>query len=257
MLLRFQGALLIQPAAVELEAQDAKRCPAPSVIKKAWRFLKKRNRCAQPSPSVMTMTLLFPEIGERTERRGVLLLGIERELAEATIRAKHYSQSIPSGKSHYVGYEAAIVVWSIPANMNIGKFLLGREANVWELSRLWAPDGHRANLLTEAISAAAGIIVSLERPEVLVSYADPNVGHRGGIYHAASWLFHGQSEESRRYVNGDGNPVGRRAFHSGDKLMTKAEIEQAGYSELKQPGKLRFVKPITRRAKRELIANQR
>jgi hypothetical protein len=183
---------------------------------------------------------------------GRLLLGEERQAAIASIRAGHYSHCVPSGKSYYVGYEDAIVVWSIPANKNIAKFILPEGGVVWELSRLWAPDGHRPNLLTEAISAAVGVLRQHEKPDALVSYADPNVGHEGGVYRAASWLFHGRSEESRVYADASGQVVSRRAFHSGSKGLTKAQIEAKGYVQSKLPGKLRFVRPLTTRAKRAL-----
>lgn len=178
----------------------------------------------------------------------VVLVGDDRKRAEDTIRENHYTHSVPSGKSYYVQCGEAIVVWSIPANRNIAKFVLGWKGNVWELSRLWAPDGHDANLLTQAISKAVGVIRSLERPDALVSYADPNAGHKGGVYRAASWLYHGQSEEARAYRSADGQIVSRRAFHSGSKGMRKAEIEALGYRELKLPGKERFVRPLSRRA---------
>ncbi len=180
----------------------------------------------------------------------MLLIGSERSKAIDTIREHHYTHSVPSGKSYYVRFEDSIVVWSIPANKNIAHFILGWHGIVWELSRLWAPDGHRKNLLTQAISAATTVIKSLERPDALVSYADPNVGHRGGVYRAASWIYHGTSAEVRAYVNSQGHSFSRRKFHSGGKGMTKAQIESMGYRELKLPGKERFIKPISKRARR-------
>lgn len=84
-----------------------------------------------------------------------VLSGLRLMQARATVKARHYTRSIPSGKSHWLNFEGAIVVWSIPANCNIGKFLTGGDAcSVWELARLWAQDGHEKNLLTRAISAA-------------------------------------------------------------------------------------------------------
>jgi hypothetical protein len=182
----------------------------------------------------------------------MILLGLDRERAAECIRQNHYTHSIPSGKSHYVSFEDAIVIWSIPANKNIAKFILGWTGNVWELARLWAPDGHAKNLLTQAISAAVAEIIKLEHPDALVSYADPNAGHKGGVYRAASWLYHGKSEEVRTYRDVTGRTFARRAFHSGKKGMTKAEIEALGYVEMKLPGKERFVRPISKRAKRAL-----
>ncbi len=181
-----------------------------------------------------------------------LLLGQERREAIATIETHHYTHSVPSGKSHYITFDGAIVCWAIPANKNIGGFLLGRHTTVWELSRLWAPDGHRRNLLTEAIAYAIKVLMKLEHPEILVSYADPNAGHSGGVYRAASWIFLGQCDESRAYRDCHGYIVARRAFHSGSKGMTKQQIMDAGYTQLRLPGKFRFARPLSRKVRREL-----
>ena len=193
---------------------------------------------ATPPPPVVSLTA-----------RGVVLIGEDRKAAERLIVENHYTHCVPSGKSIYVRFGSAIVVWSIPANKNIARFLLGFDGKVWELARLWAPDGHEKNLLTQAISFAVRVVEKAERPDALVSYADPQMGHGGGVYRAASWLFHGQSDESRNYVHEDGRRVARRAFHSGGKAMKKADIEKLGWREVKQPGKLRYVKPLSKRAK--------
>ena len=195
----------------------------------------------------------MPEVGLFASRNGAMLLqGSDRDWAAECIRRNHYTHSVPSGKSHYVGFGDALVVWSIPANRNIARFVLGWPGNVWELSRLWAPDGHAKNLLTQAISAAVDVIRKLENPDALVSYADPNAGHKGGVYRAASWLYHGKSEEVRTYRDTLGNTVARRAFHSGKTGKTKAQIEALGYTEVKLPGKERFVRPLSNRAKKSL-----
>ena len=179
----------------------------------------------------------------------MILLEAARREAQATLIARHYTGSVPSGKSVYIQFDAAIVVFSIPANKNIARYL-GFE-RVWELSRLWAPDGHEPNLLTKALSHAVAEFRTAEPAvEALVSYADPNVGHHGGIYKAASWIACGQSEESRLYKNAEGAVVSRRAFHSGKKSLRKAEILALGYVQLKGQGKLRYVKPLTGKARR-------
>ena len=180
-----------------------------------------------------------------------ILVGDARTAAAETIKQMHYTRSVPSGKSHYMAFKEAIVIWSLPANYNIAKFILGWSGSVWELTRLWAPDGHDKNLLTQTISKAAKSLIEIEHPDALISYADPNVGHLGGVYRAASWISHGQCEETRAYRNADGGVIARRAFHSGKTFLRKSEIEQAGYIELKLPGKHRFVRLLSRRAKRE------
>ena len=184
----------------------------------------------------------------------LLLIDQWRVNAINTIKANHYTHSVPSGKSYYFACDHALVVYSIPANKNIAKFILGWPGKVWELSRLWAPDGHEPNLLTQAISVATRAIWRAEHPDAVVSYADPSAGHKGGVYRAASWIYHGQSDEVRAYRSTDGQTVSRRAFHSGGKGMTKAQIEALGYVEFRAPGKERFVHPLSKRASKAMTA---
>jgi hypothetical protein len=178
------------------------------------------------------------------------------QILKQLILDNHYTHSLPSGKSHYIQFESAVLVFSIPANKNIAKFILGRKGNVWELARLWAPDGHRKNLLTEALKVGVAIFRKLEpTTDALVSYADPNEGHTGGVYRAASWVFLGQCEESRNYVDSAGRRFARRKFHAGRRNMTKKEIEASGFKEVKLPGKFRFAKGLTKSAK-SIIADK-
>lgn len=179
------------------------------------------------------------------------VLGDARAEALALVKANHYAHSIPSGKTHVFTFGDAVLLFSIPANKNIAGYLLGFPGVCWELTRLWAPDGHEPNLLTQVISYGVRQIRQLVRGlDLLVSYADPNVGHAGRVYRAASWIYTGQSEEGRYYKDAMGQVVARRAFHSGKKNLTKADILARGYTEFKLPGKHRFVFPISRRAKR-------
>lgn len=175
----------------------------------------------------------------------------------SVICERHYTRSVPSGKSLYFDYDGAIVVFAIPANHNISKFLVGEPNKVWELARLWAPDNHRRNLLTEAIAETVKRFRKLElNTTALVSYADPNMGHLGGVYRAASWVYLGQSEESRNYRADDGTIVSRRKFHSGKRGLTKSEIEALGYVQLNLPGKHRYAKGLTKKARRLIVQRQ-
>lgn len=182
------------------------------------------------------------------------LQGEDRLAAIQTLRAKHYTHSVPSGKAYYYQHGSALVVMSIPANQFIGRFLFGVERTVWELSRLWAPDGHERNLLTAAISGSVKMFKQRQAGVWgLVSYADPNVGHAGFVYRAASWLPCGQVAESRYYQATDGQVVSRRKFHSGRTGMTKRQIIDAGYTETKRPGRLRYRLPLSSTARREFL----
>ena len=178
------------------------------------------------------------------------LVGDDRDMAKFYIKTWHYARSIPSGKSHYFCCSGAFYAFAIPANKNISRYLTGEDNNVWELSRMWAHDKHRPNALTEGLAKAVRGLRLLQ-PEIgaLISYADPNVGHEGHVYRAASWVYLGQCEEGRYYRDAAGQVVARRKFHSGSKAMQKADIEALGYVELRLPGKHRYAKGLTRKAR--------
>jgi hypothetical protein len=170
----------------------------------------------------------------------------------STICNHHYTHSVPSGKSHYFYFDGAIVIFAIPANPYVSQFLTGEGNVVWDLARLWAPDGHRHNLLTQAIAVATKELRKVE-PNclALVSYADPDAGHMGGVYRAASWQYLGRTE-SRTWKTPDGQIIPRRKFHSGRSHINKAEIELLGYVEVRRLGKYRFAHGLTKRIRRRL-----
>jgi len=166
----------------------------------------------------------------------------------------HYTGTVPSGKSWYYVYDCAIIVFSIPANKNASRWLLGEDNAVVELSRLWAPDGHVPNLLTQAISEAIAALRSAWGTDIkgIISYADPNAGHAGGVYRAASWVYLGQGEDGRNWRDSEGNVMPRRKFHSGSTFLRKPEIEALGFQQVLLPGKHRFARGLTRQARRRI-----
>ncbi len=75
---------------------------------------------------------------------------------------------------------------------------------VWELARLFVVDGTPKNTESWFISRAV-CLVRKERPDVnlLISYADPSVGHRGTIYRAANWIDDGKTDQERKTARFD------------------------------------------------------
>jgi hypothetical protein len=154
------------------------------------------------------------------------------------IRSRHYLHKWPSGKTYAFKFESAIAVVSIPSNRNAARWLGCR---VYELTRLWAPDGHRKNLLTQTMAYAVRQVRALDIADALLSFADPGAGHRGTIYRAASWVCLGRSQESRGYLSPDGRVITRRGLWS----TSKREHVVPDYPVVKLAGKLRFAFGIT------------
>lgn len=174
---------------------------------------------------------------------------VSRYEAESVICENHYLRSFPSGWVYNYHHYGALVVFSIPANMNLANFLFRGQVEVRELARLWAPDGHAPNLLSAAISAACSALRRDVGCEAVVSFADPNHGHHGGVYQASSWIYTGQSEETRVYRTDDGRTLSRRAFHSG----SKSHIPNVPAERLL--GKHRYVRCLTRTSRRLLTGD--
>lgn len=185
---------------------------------------------------------------------GLFALGngpMPRNEAAEIIRNGHYLHSFPSGWTYCYHHAGAVVVFSIPANKNLATYLFDGTVEVRELARLWAPNGHPANLLTAAMAAACRALRHDTGCEAVVSFADPNQGHHGGVYQAASWIYTGQSEETRVYRTPEGLTLSRRSFHSGSQSISPH------IKPVRLEGKHRYVRCLTRTSRRLLTHQSR
>ena len=70
---------------------------------------------------------------------------------------------------------------------------------VWELSRLYLLDNIPMNAESWLISKSVRWVKRCHKDVgLLVSYADPSVGHSGTIYKAANWQFDGMTDAGRK-----------------------------------------------------------
>lgn len=136
---------------------------------------------------------------------------------KAYLLLHHYLHSLPAGGSLYFEFDGILISFSISGNRNLSSFVVGRRNAVLELSRLWAPDDHAPNALTSAISRAIGIIRAT-RPKVQAIVAYADTAQG----------------------------------HSGSVYRAASFIYfgRAGT-------KLRFVKPLSKRAKKYILAKQK
>jgi hypothetical protein len=208
-----------------------------------------------PTPSEMaSVSRALTGLAERglVHRVGRKWTRDKRRVLADRIRQNHYTGSVPSGKSFYFAFEDAVVVYAIPANRNLSHWLLGKPNAVLELARLVAPDGHRPNLLTEAISASVRWLREREPTcEAIISYADSAAGHHDGVYRAASWVPLATLPNKQSFRNTrTGRIVGRRSFHSNGKAqLRESEIIALGH-EKTAGSKHRYARGLTRTARR-------
>jgi len=96
----------------------------------------------------------------------------------------------------------------------------------WELARLFIDDEVPANAETFLIASTVRAIKQ-SHPEVkmLVSYADPSVGHSGTIYRAANWTSDGKTDQERKTPRFDYR-VGGVTFSRKAHVPKGAEVER-------------------------------
>lgn len=165
--------------------------------------------------------------------------------SRALIVAHHYTHSFPRRWTRSYRVEDALVVFCYSANPWLEKYLFDESVGLLELARLYAPDGHRPNLLTHAISVAIKQLQKdVPKCEAVISFADPLYGHHGGVYQAASWLYLGRSINPTAYQGPDGQIMARRSFHDG-----QGAYRPEGFVKVQTPAKYRYGKLLTRRAK--------
>ena len=124
-----------------------------------------------------------------------------REAAEYAVMRWHYSRRMPAGKLVTVGaWEGGqyigCVVFGRGGNNRIGEPFGLDQTEVCELVRI-ALSKHSAPVSRIASIAIKMLCKQSPGLRLLVSYADPDEGHHGGIYQAMGWLYAGSSVPQR------------------------------------------------------------
>ena len=165
-------------------------------------------------------TLLQPNLFDHVDGPpGALVVQrVNHETIKQPCLRWHYARAVPSNAQHAYGvWETGqfrgVIVFGAPVGRRAHTFVDGLDhGQVKELLRI-AMNGHNLPL-TQIVSMAVGHL-RRDTPdtELLISYADPNAGHHGGIYQAASWVYvgtagkpkyciiHGQRMHSRSVVH--------------------------------------------------------
>lgn len=121
--------------------------------------------------------------------------------AKFAVEHWHYSKSMPSGKLVKFGVKEndkfiGAVIFGRGANMNMHKYLGVDVTECAELCRV-ALDTHQTPV-TQILAVCIRLIKKYNPDlKILFSYADEtNQGHKGIIYKAGNWQYHGQRKTS-------------------------------------------------------------
>ena len=112
---------------------------------------------------------------------------------------KHYAKRVPSITYCYGLYDTykilqGVISFGSPASkpLVVGAFKGKYQENFLELNRLCVNENLEKNVLSFFVSQS---IKLLEKPKVIVSYADTSQSHHGYIYQATNWIYTGLSDK--------------------------------------------------------------
>lgn len=116
------------------------------------------------------------------------------------------------------------------------------QTEICELTRV-ALTKHGAPVSQILILALKELKKSNPGLQVVISFADPKEGHKGGIYQATNWIYTGQSNPVIEYfIDGRWRHT-RGAYH--DPRRPTAPKRQS-------PGKFRYLYPLNKKMQRQL-----
>jgi hypothetical protein len=166
------------------------------------------------------------------------------EAATYAVMKWHYSKAMPSGKLVKIG------VWE--NGRFIGAVLYGLGATPMLCRPYGLTINETAELVRVALSSHSATVsrilaISLKmltracpKLRVVVSFADKNEGHHGGIYQATNWIYTGESSEAKFGVIG-GKVVHPRTIAA---MKKRDPSSVARMKKTLKQGKYRYVMPL-------------
>lgn len=179
--------------------------------------------------------------------------------AEYACKNWHYSKCMPAGKTVKVGaWEngkyIGCVIFSRGANVNLGTQFGLKQDRICELTRV-ALTNHK-HFVSEILAKAIKFLKN-KCPDlyVIISYADTEQNHKGGIYQATNWIYLGRTAGERYFIL-NGKKTHPKSIHSkygkGSQSLTFLKKIDSNASEYYTKGKHKYAFPLNKRVKKEL-----
>ena len=154
----------------------------------------------------------------------------------------HYSKKMPVNKLAKLGVWEndkfrGVIIFGLGASAQVHKQFGVEATQCCELVRVAL--GNHKHTVSRMISIAAKILKKENNGlRVIVSFADPNENHHGGIYQAGNWIYTGMSAMTTEYYfNGDWR-------HVTDVYKRTSSDNVKKLHSRKKAGKHRYVMPL-------------
>jgi len=179
------------------------------------------------------------------------------EAARYAVENWHYSKVMPMGKLVKVGaWERerfiGTVIFGRGATPNLGKPYGLKQHECVELVRI--AFRHHETPITRIVRIALKFLKQ-ENPSVklVVSFADPDQGHHGGIYQGGNWIYTGSGADAWFYIiNGKKThprSIGAKGIEQSLKGAQKIDPNAV---RVKMPGKHRYLMPLDNETRRKV-----
>lgn len=172
------------------------------------------------------------------------------DAAKYAVKHWHYSEKMPAGKLVRFGvWEDSefkgVVIFGQSAAPQRGQPYGMKPLDVCELLRV-ALKEHESEVTKIIKVAISKLIKFCPKIKLIVSYADPEQGHHGGIYQGGNWVFVGMSQP-KWTING----IHNRAF---DGSLTKAKKRFGDNVKIERHlEKYKYLYPISKEYRKQLM----
>jgi hypothetical protein len=160
------------------------------------------------------------------------------DAAKYAVENWHYSKSMPAGKTYKLGVWEndkfiGCVIFSLGANNNAPKEFNLTSQELCELTRV-ALNKHITPVTRILAIALRKLKLDNQGLKMLVSYADSNQNHHGGIYAGGGWQYNGVIK-SQPYFIVNGKQTHGRTITSKFGHLRLNELRERGISIIEKP----------------------
>jgi hypothetical protein len=183
------------------------------------------------------------------------------EAAKFACENFHYSKSLPAGKLVKVGaWEAdkfiGVVIFSRGANSKIGSLYGLTQKECCELTRV-ALTEHKTFVSEILAKAIKFLRESSPNVQLIVSYADVEQKHYGGIYQATNWIYKGKTDGEHYFII-KGKKTHPKSIHSkygkGSQRIEWLRANVDSHAEIYTTvGKHKYLMPLNKKIRKKIL----
>jgi len=174
------------------------------------------------------------------------------EAAQYACKNWHYTGKMPNAGVKIGIWEdgkfAGVILFGIGAAnaTNGSKYGLAAKNEIAELARVALKPNHKAKV-SQCVAMAVRLLKKQSpKLRMLISFADPQQGHHGGIYQAGNWVYTGVSSGDRCFVV-FGERKHAKTIHSNGWVQKESWLRSnvdPHAKEVRLPGKHRYLMPL-------------